>query len=129
MELDLPARVGQSRLEQIHPAAIQRCQLLVGDIDEVAVLARNNELEVAAFRLFHPIQFMLATPQETPGEAAETIEGRTFYAEDTFQGKPIRIRFLWSKRAADQLRWEQAFSPDAGATWETNWTMDFFRKA
>ena len=53
----------------------------------------------------------------------------TFYAEDTFQGKPIRIRFLWSKRAADQLRWEQAFSPDAGATWETNWTMDFFRKA
>ncbi|RYD16400.1 MAG: DUF1579 domain-containing protein [Lysobacteraceae bacterium] len=53
----------------------------------------------------------------------------TFYAEDTFQGKPIRIRFLWSKCSADQLRWEQAFSPDAGATWETNWTMDFFRKA
>lgn len=53
----------------------------------------------------------------------------TFYAEDTFQGKPIRIRFLWSRRGADQLRWEQAFSPDAGATWETNWTMDFFRKA
>ena len=67
-------------------AAIQRCQLLVGDIDEVAVLARNNELEVAAFRLFHPIQFMLATPQETPGEAAETIEGRTFYAEDKLDG-------------------------------------------
>ena len=53
----------------------------------------------------------------------------TFYADDTFQGKPIRIRFVWSKRGVDQLRWEQAFSPDGGATWETNWTMDFFRKA
>ena len=25
--------------------------------------------------------------------------------------------------------WEQAFSADAGATWETNWTMEFRRRA
>jgi DNA ligase-1 len=67
-------------------AAVQRCQLLVGDLDEVAVLAKNDELDVAAFRLFHPIQFMLASPQETAGEAAETLEGRTFYAEDKLDG-------------------------------------------
>jgi hypothetical protein len=24
-------------------------------------------------------------------------------------------------------RWEQAFSDDAGKSWETNWTMDFRR--
>jgi hypothetical protein len=24
-------------------------------------------------------------------------------------------------------RWEQAFSPDGGTTWETNWVMDFTR--
>src|SRR5688500_7823419 len=67
-------------------AAIQRCQLLVGDLDEVAVLAMRNELDVARFRLFHPIQFMLATPQETPEDAAETLEGRAFYAEDKLDG-------------------------------------------
>jgi DNA ligase-1 len=66
--------------------AIQRCQLLVGDIDEVAVLAKNGQLDVAKFRLFHPIQFMLATPQETPEEAAETMAGRAFYAEDKLDG-------------------------------------------
>jgi DNA ligase-1 len=67
-------------------AAIQRCQLLVGDIDEVAVLAKNDRLDVAKFRLFHPIQFMLATPQETPEEAAETMAGRAFHAEDKLDG-------------------------------------------
>lgn len=67
-------------------AVIQRCQLLVGDIDEVAVLAKNDALDVAKFRLFHPVQFMLATPQETPEEAAGTIVGRTFYAEDKLDG-------------------------------------------
>jgi DNA ligase-1 len=67
-------------------AAVQRCQLLVGDIDEVAVLAKDDALDVAKFRLFHPLQFMLATPQETPEEAADTMDGRAFYAEDKLDG-------------------------------------------
>ena len=28
---------------------------------------------------------------------------------------------------AGQARWEQAFSPDRGQSWETNWIMDFRR--
>ena len=67
-------------------ASVQRCQLLVGDLDEVAVLAKNDALAAAAFRLFHPIQFMLATPVETPQAAAETFAGRIFHAEDKLDG-------------------------------------------
>lgn len=67
-------------------AEIQRCQLLVGDLEEVAVLARRDELAAARFRLFHPIQFMLATPQETALIAADTMAGRTFCAEDKLDG-------------------------------------------
>jgi DNA ligase 1 len=67
-------------------AAIHRCQLLVGDLDEVAVLAKRDALDVAQLRLFHPIQFMLATPQETAELAAETIGGRPFWAEDKLDG-------------------------------------------
>lgn len=52
-----------------------------------------------------------------------------FYANDTFDDRPITVRFVWSRRDVDTLRWEQAFSADAGATWETNWTMDFSRRA
>jgi len=52
-----------------------------------------------------------------------------FYADDKFDGKPIKVRFLWKDIKADSRRWEQAFSPDGGKTWETNWTGDFFRIA
>lgn len=67
-------------------ARVQRCQLLVGDLDEVAVLAQRDAMETAAFRLFHPIQFMLATPQEDAAVAAGTIGGRAFWAEDKLDG-------------------------------------------
>jgi len=58
-----------------------------------------------------------------------TFDGRvgTFYADDTLNGAPIRIRFIWSAADPTNPRWEQAFSADAGATWETNWTMEFRR--
>ena len=51
----------------------------------------------------------------------------TFLGEDTFNGQPILVRFLWSNIGATTARWEQAFSPDGGQTWETNWIMDSTR--
>ena len=51
----------------------------------------------------------------------------TFFAKDTYAGKPITVRFLWSKIGPDELHWDQAFSNDGGTTWETNWTMSFHR--
>jgi hypothetical protein len=51
----------------------------------------------------------------------------TFYADDTLDGRPIRIRFHWLGTDGNTPRWEQAFSPDGGATWETNWIMQFAR--
>jgi len=51
-----------------------------------------------------------------------------FYADDEFNGRRIRVRFIWSVPEPETPRWEQAFSVDDGATWETNWTMDFTRR-
>ena len=50
-----------------------------------------------------------------------------FEADDTFDGRPIRVRFLWTRLETGSPRWEQAFSDDGGTTWETNWLMDFTR--
>jgi hypothetical protein len=51
----------------------------------------------------------------------------TFLADETFNGRPIKVRFRWSEITPTSARWEQAFSPDAGASWETNWIMHFRR--
>lgn len=57
------------------------------------------------------------------------FEGDTglFLGPDTFDGRDIVVRFLWSGVTTPTPRWEQAFSDDDGATWETNWIMDFER--
>ncbi len=67
------------------------------------------------------------------GELDPPVKGRflngvgTFYADDKLRGKPIRVRFVWSGITAETAHWEQAFSPDGGKTWETNWITDFRR--
>jgi hypothetical protein len=50
-----------------------------------------------------------------------------FEGDDTFEGRPIRVRFTWSRVDTPNPRWEQAFSEDGGETWETNWIADFTR--
>ncbi|WP_338864760.1 hypothetical protein [Myxococcus stipitatus] len=50
-----------------------------------------------------------------------------FETNDTFEGRSIRVRFTWTRLGQDTARWEQAFSPDNGESWETNWVMDFSR--
>ena len=48
-----------------------------------------------------------------------------FEGDDTFDGRPILVRFIWSGVTTPTPRWEQSFSDDGGETWETNWVMDF----
>ena len=50
-----------------------------------------------------------------------------FYADDVLDGRPIRVRFTWKGTGDDTPVWEQAFSPDEGASWEVNWVMRFSR--
>lgn len=50
-----------------------------------------------------------------------------FHGDDSHEGRPIRVRHLWSRITENAARWEQAFSPDRRGNWETNWYMDFTR--
>jgi hypothetical protein len=57
-----------------------------------------------------------------------------FDGDDVHDGRPVRVRFVWSVPGPDrahgeQAHWEQAFSADGGRTWETNWRMHFTRLA
>jgi hypothetical protein len=48
-----------------------------------------------------------------------------FYGTDDDDGRPVDVRFTWSFSPDGRPRWQQAFSTDVGANWETNWIMDF----
>lgn len=50
-----------------------------------------------------------------------------FFADETLGGRPVRVRFLWTDITATSCHWQQAFSVDGGASWETNWHMSFTR--
>ncbi len=74
-----------------------------------------------------------ADSRNTPGTMQTLASGSfdrdtgMFYAPDTFNGKPITVRVVWKRKDDAHVYWEQAFSPDDGKTWETNWVMDFQR--
>jgi hypothetical protein len=51
----------------------------------------------------------------------------TFQNADTLNGRPIVVRYRWTDITPTSAHWQQAFSPDGGATWEPNWEMDFTR--
>src|SRR5262245_25393836 len=68
-----------------------------------------------------------------PGELDAPVVGAfdgdvgVFEGADTFEGRPIKVRFVWSGVTTPTPRWEQAFSADDGETWEVNWVMEFTR--
>jgi hypothetical protein len=51
----------------------------------------------------------------------------TFYSDGIVNGKATRTRLTWSQITPTSAHWEQAYSTDAGKTWETNWIMEFTR--
>jgi hypothetical protein len=107
----------------------------LGNFDEVRITLPQGAYAGATLRLFDPgtqdwtIYWMDGrNPKLDPPMTGRFQEGRgLFFGDDTFEGKPIRVRFIWSPMTPTTCRWEQAFSVDGGKTWETNWTMSFTR--
>ena len=66
-------------------ADVSRAGMLTGDVGEVAVLARRGALLTAELRLLHPLQFMLASPEED-AEAIMRRVGGEAWVEDKYDG-------------------------------------------
>ena len=66
-------------------AAVAHANMLLGDIGEAAIRARQGELQNIQMRLFRPIKFMLATPAADLSDIARTMPA-AFFVEDKFDG-------------------------------------------
>ncbi|MEU9049848.1 MULTISPECIES: hypothetical protein [unclassified Streptomyces] len=116
--------------------ATSRCQPLfdgAANLDEIDMPHLGSK--GLTLRLFdrETEQWSLTWSSSRTGKLFPPVFGRfdgergAFYGDDVHDGKDVRVRFVWSGISATTARWEQAFSTDGGATWLTNWTMDFTR--
>lgn len=51
-----------------------------------------------------------------------------FYDQETFKGRTILVRIVWSDITADSHHFEQSFSDDGGKTWEPNFIATLTRE-
>ncbi len=108
-----------------------------GNLDDNLLELPGNPYRAASLRSFDPEKGTWsiwwldgrypAGPLDPPVVGGFSGGIGTFLADESFNGRPIRVRFIWSRITPESCRWEQAFSPDGGETWETNWEMDFTR--
>jgi hypothetical protein len=109
----------------------------LGNFDEVTFEMPAGRVVGVTLRIFDPQTrlWSIYWASSTHGVLVAPMVGRfengrgEFYDRETFEGRSIFSRFIWTSSGADACRWEQAFSADGGRTWETNWTADFTRRA
>jgi hypothetical protein len=109
-----------------------------GNIEDNLLHFRTGSYRAAAMRSFDPDAGTWAIwwlDARNPHRLDVPVVGGfedgvgTFYADDVLDGRAIRVRFTWSETNSDTPVWEQAFSRDAGVSWEINWLMRFTRVA
>ena len=76
---DAIAKAFDASLDQV-----KRANMLLGDIGETLILASTSRLAEARMRLFHAIDFMLASPVESAEEALSYFENAA--VEDKYDG-------------------------------------------
>jgi hypothetical protein len=107
----------------------------LGNIDDNVIELPDGPYRAVTLRLFAPAtrQWSIWWVDGRHMQLGVPVHGGfkegvgTFYGDDTLNGQAIRVRFLWSEITTSAAQWQQAFSSDGGATWETNWIMRFAR--
>ena len=66
---------------------VRYAHMITGSTGKTAVLAKNNRLDEATFKLFHPLSFMLASPIES--RALDSLDG--YICEEKFDGMRCQL--------------------------------------
>lgn len=100
---------------------------------ELSVAGPAGQIEGASLRLYDPQkrQWSLNYANARGGVLTAPVYGTfddsghgLFYAQDTLDDRAILVRFVISRLSPTQAHFEQAYSPDGGVTWETNWLAE-----
>ncbi len=116
-------------------ATLDCAVVLNGNATFDVLRAPERGIEGITLRLFDPAQkvWRIWWATADSGDLDVPVEGSfadgvgSFECDDTWQGRPVRVRYRWLDTGTPTPRWEQAFSADNGLTWEVNWTATFRR--
>ncbi len=130
----LRRRWSQSQDWDEFPSALRCWPLLggLGNVDDVEFPTRG--FRGATVRLFDPARrrWSIYWANSLTGQLFPPVLGGftgdcgEFFGDDTDDGRPVKVRYRWTRLGPGAARWEQAFSLD-GTDWEWNWVMDFTR--
>ncbi len=108
-----------------------------GNVDELYGETPTGAFEGMTLRLYDHDTGLWSLYWATPARGLITVPNvgtfdesgvGDFFSNEEFNGRAIICRYRWTKEWNAGCRWEQAFSGDDGATWETNWIMEFTRR-
>jgi hypothetical protein len=97
---------------------------------ELSVKGTSGDIDGGSLRLYNPKarQWSLNYASLRGGVLTAPVFGAfdssgrgTFVGQDQLDGRTILVRFVITRLSANEARFEQSFSADGGATWETNW--------
>jgi hypothetical protein len=108
------------------------------NFEEFEVQGRDKRLHIKAqtLRLYNPASrqwsiYLVDLDQGTldlpPVIGQFTGRRGEFYNQQTYQGRAVMVRYVWSDISPSSARMEQAFSADGGKTWEVNWICELTR--
>jgi hypothetical protein len=106
------------------------------NIDEIEAATPSGPLRGLTLRIYEPAsgQWRLYWANGAKGFLDAPMVGAfrggrgEFFSHELHEGQGVFVRYVWSDVTAASCRWEQAFSPDGGRSWETNWIMEFARR-
>ncbi len=128
--------VGDTVWNEFQTPFIMECILGgLGNIDQCRTAPPAPFYEGVSLRLFDVGEgcWKIYWVDSTTGQLCPPVRGSfqgtlgTFSGNDAHAGQPVMVRFLWDKSDPEHPTWQQAFSPDGGSSWETNWHMTFSR--
>lgn len=99
------------------------------NLAELDIAGPSGRIQGLSLRLYEPQtrQWNINYANLRSGTLTAPIAGAfkngrgEFFGHDSFDGRPIRVRFVIECATRDVCRFEQAFSADDGKSWESNW--------
>ena len=107
------------------------------NLEEIEADSPAGHLEGLTLRLYNPEsrQWYLSWANSNDGTLGKAMVGEfkngqgVFYDQETFKGRAILVRQIYSDITPNSYHFEQSFSDDGGKTWEPNWVATVTRES